>query len=45
MLDKIRQFFKKNKQEAEDERYVNIPEVRVNEEIKRSVIELERLAE
>jgi hypothetical protein len=45
LLDKIRQFFKINKQEAEDGRYVNVPEVRVNEELKRSVIELERLAE
>jgi hypothetical protein len=45
LLDKIRQFFKKDKQEMEDKRYVIVSESGVNEELKRNIIELERLAE
>ncbi|MEO2076628.1 MAG: hypothetical protein ABGX20_14760 [Bacillus sp. (in: firmicutes)] len=45
MLNRIWQFFKKDNQEMEDSRNVFVPQSGVNEELKRNIIELERLAE
>jgi hypothetical protein len=45
LLDKFRKFFKKDKKEEIDEKYVFVPENEINEELKRNIVELERLGE
>lgn len=45
MFEIIRRFFKNDKQELEDKRYLLIPKSGITEELKRTIIELERLAE
>ncbi|CRK84879.1 hypothetical protein [Neobacillus massiliamazoniensis] len=45
MLDKFRKFFKKDMQKEIDKKYVFIPESEINEELKRNIVELERLGD
>ncbi|ALC85165.1 hypothetical protein AM499_04545 [Bacillus sp. FJAT-22090] len=45
MLDKFKKFFKKEKQEEIDDKYVFVPESEINEKLKRNIVELERLGE
>jgi len=45
MLDKFRRFFKKDEQNKLDEKYILIPKSEINEELKRNIIELEKLGE
>src|SRR4051794_39136299 len=45
LLDKLRRLFKKNNEHEIDNKYVSIPESEINEELKRSIVELERLGE
>lgn len=44
MFDKLKRLFKKDKEnDLEDERYILISESEINEELKRKIVELERL--
>jgi len=44
MFDKLKRLFKKDKEnDLEDERYILISESELNEELKRKIVELERL--
>ena len=45
LLDKFRKFFKKDRQEEIDEKYVLVSESEINEELKRNIVELERLGD
>lgn len=45
MLDKIRKFSKKDKQEEIDDKYVFVLESEINERLERKIVELERLGE
>ena len=45
LLDKFRKVFKKDKQEEIDEKYVFVSESEINEELKRNIVELERLGD
>lgn len=45
MFDKFRKAFKKDLTEEKNDRYVFIPETEINEELKRNIIELEKLAD
>lgn len=46
MFEKFRWFFKKDEpNEIEDDRYVYVPKSDINEELKRNIVELERLAD
>ncbi|KQL34429.1 hypothetical protein [Psychrobacillus sp. FJAT-21963] len=45
MLDKFRKFFKKDMLEEIDDKYVFVPESKINEKLKRNIVELERLGE
>ena len=44
MFDHFRKVFKKELPEEKNEPYVFIPEIEINEELKRNIVELERLA-
>ena len=45
LLDKFWKFFKKDRQEEIDEKYVFVSESEINEELKRNIVELERLGD
>lgn len=45
MLDKLRKFLNKDKQEEIDEKYFFVPENEINEEFKIDIVKLERLGE
>jgi hypothetical protein len=45
LLDKFRRLFKKAEKNEIDEKYVFIPEIEINEELKRNIVELEKLGE
>jgi len=45
LLDKFRKNFKKDKKEEIDKKYISVPESEINDELKRNIVELERLGE
>jgi hypothetical protein len=45
LLDKFWKFFKKDRQEEIGEKYVFVSESEINEELKRNIVELERLGD
>ncbi|MCY8571312.1 hypothetical protein [Bacillus haynesii] len=45
MLNKILRLFKKDEQNEIDEKYIFVRESEINEELKRNIVELERLSE
>ncbi|MGG3452312.1 hypothetical protein ABER98_21175 [Domibacillus aminovorans] len=45
MFDKFRRLFKKDEQNETDDRYALVSESEINEELKRNIVELEKLGE